>query len=61
MVGREIAGQTTIPLAADVILRTATKRRKRVVADGGLWVKKTKDGTFRITGLSIALPDPEAF
>lgn len=61
MVGREIAGQTTIPLAADVILRTATKRRKRVVADGGLWVKKTKDGTFRIKGLSIALPDPEAF
>ena len=61
MVGREIAGQTTIPLPADAILRSATKRRKRVVADGGLWVRKTKDGTFRVKGLSIELPDPDAF
>lgn len=61
MVGREIAGHTTIPLAADAILRTATKRRKRVVADGGVWVKKTKDGAYRVKGLSVALPDPDAF
>lgn len=61
MVGREIAGQTTIPRSADAVLRTATKRRKRVVADGGLWVKKTKDGAYRVKGLAISLPDPEAF
>lgn len=61
MVGREIAGHTTVPLPVDAILRTATKRRKRVVADGGLWVKKKKDGTYRIKDLSISLPDPEAF
>ena len=61
MVGREVAGHTTIPLEADTILRTAKKRRKRVVADGDLLVKKTKDGTYRVKGLMISLPDPEAF
>ncbi len=61
MVGREIAGHTTLPLWADTILRTATKRRKRVVADGSLLVKKTKDGDYSVKGLAISLPDPEAF
>lgn len=61
MVGREVAGHTAIPMEADTILRSATKRRKRVVADGGLTVKKTKDGTYRVKGLGISLPDPGAF
>lgn len=61
MVGREVAGQTTVPLSSDALLRTATKRRKRVVADGGLTVKKTKNGDFRVKELLVNLPDPEAF
>lgn len=61
MVGREVAGHTNIPMEADEILRTATKRRKRVVADGDLTVKKAKDGNYRVKGLAISLPDPEAF
>jgi len=32
-----------------------------VEADGDLLVKKTKDGTYRVKGLTISLPDPQAF
>lgn len=59
MVGKEVAGTTAVPLWAHEILRAAPRRGKRRVADGDLTVKKKKkDGTFKLYGLSVWLPDP---
>lgn len=60
LVHRDVVGTTTIGVAEHRILQTATRRGRRVVADGVLDFKRRKDGTFKVAGLSeMSLPDPE--
>lgn len=57
MIGSEIVGHTDLPEWAHTKLNGATKRGKRVVVAGGLWVKLRKNGTYRAREISVVLPD----
>lgn len=56
MVGHELAGHTELPASVHELLAGATRKGRRVVATGDLWVKRRKGDTWRADVISAELP-----
>lgn len=56
MVGRELAGHTDLPEWVHQQVFGATKRGRRIVVTGELWVKRRKDGSYRTKKIHADLP-----
>lgn len=56
MVGRELAGHSDLPERVHRQVFGASKRGRRIVVTGDLWIKRRKDGSYRIKKLLADLP-----
>jgi hypothetical protein len=57
MVGRALAGHTELPASTHERLHGATRKGRRVVATGDLWVKRRKGDTWRADSITAELPE----